>query len=94
MDEQMSNAANKVSTLQHRRGPMIASIAVAVFGVFAMLLVDHGPWNRSSAGNATMIEVGKTAGVAAAAGAIVTDTTMQPAPAASAPKSGRSAITD
>ena len=72
---------------------MIA-LVIAVVGLVALLLVDHGPWNRSSAGNATMIEVGKTAGVAAAAGAIVTDTTMQSAPAASAPKSGRRAITD
>ena len=57
---------------------MIA-LAVAVVGLVALLLVDHGPWNKSSAGNATMIEVGRSAGVAAAAGAVVTDTGVQTA---------------
>jgi hypothetical protein len=26
--------------------PVLAAMAVAVFGVLAMLIVDHGPWNR------------------------------------------------
>src|ERR1700732_3411938 len=26
--------------------PVVAALAVAMFGVLAMLIVDHGPWNR------------------------------------------------
>ena len=77
MDEQMSNAANKVSTLQHRRGPMIASIAVAVFGVLAMLLVDSGPWSRPHLKTA-MVNYGNTATAAKAVGATVTPTQPKP----------------
>ena len=52
---------------------MIASIAVAVFGVLAMLLVDHGPWNMPHLKTA-MVNYGNTAAAAKAVGAIVTPT--------------------
>jgi hypothetical protein len=61
-----------------RLGPATIALAIAVVGLVALLLVDHGPWNKPSAGNTTMIEVGRTAGVAAAAGAVVTDTGLPP----------------
>ena len=28
------------------RHPVVIAIAVAVFGVLAMLIVDHGPWTK------------------------------------------------
>src|SRR6266566_1466643 len=28
------------------RGPLVIALAIAVFGVLAMLIVDHGPWSR------------------------------------------------
>ncbi|MEA2910886.1 MAG: hypothetical protein QOJ15_2967 [Bradyrhizobium sp.] len=28
--------------------PVLAAMAVAVFGVLAMLIVDHGPWNPTA----------------------------------------------
>ena len=58
--------------------PVKIAMAVALIGFVALLLVDHGPWNKSSAESTTMIEVGRTAGVAAAAGAVITDTTLRP----------------
>src|ERR1700761_6419015 len=57
-----------------RFGPAIIALVVAVVGFVALLLVDLGPWNKPSAANVTMLEVGRSAGVAAAAGAVVTDT--------------------
>src|ERR1700760_1824619 len=77
MCEQRSNAPNKVSPMQPRRGPMIASIAVAVFGVLAMLLVDHGPWSRPHLKTA-MVNYGNTATAAKAVGATVTPTQPKP----------------
>jgi hypothetical protein len=68
----MSIAANK-STMRYRRAPMIASIAVAVFGVLAMLVVDHGPWNKPHLSTA-MVNYGNTSAAAKAVGAAVTPT--------------------
>jgi hypothetical protein len=85
-DEHMSDAANKESAM-HRRAPMIASIAVAAFGILAMLLVDHGPWNRPHLKTA-MVNYGNTATAAKAVGATVTPTQPKPAiePEAPGPK--------
>ena len=77
MDEKMSDAKESVtkeSTTQRRRAPMIVSIAVAVFGVLAMLLVDHGPWNVPHLKTA-MVNYGTTRAAAKAIGATVTPTT-------------------
>lgn len=63
----------KESMTQRRRAPMIASIAVAVFGVLAMLVVDHGPWSIPHLKTA-MINYGNTHAAAKAAGASVTPT--------------------
>jgi hypothetical protein len=66
-----------------RRGlhPVIFALAVAIFGVLAMLLVDHGPWSRPNVQAAT-------GGAAHAAGAQVMPTEPKPElePAAPGPK--------
>jgi hypothetical protein len=71
MDEPMNDA--KESLTQRRRAPMMASIAVAVFGVLAMLVVDHGPWSFPHLRTA-MTRYGNTHAAAKAAGATVTPT--------------------
>jgi hypothetical protein len=58
-------------------GPLAVALAVAVFGVAAMLLVDHGPWNKPHLRTA-MINYGTTAAAAQAAGARVTPTVRKP----------------
>ncbi len=69
----MSQAPHKGSATQQRRMPMIASIVIAALGVLAMLVVDHGPWNRPHLRTA-MVNYGNTAAAAKAAGATVTPT--------------------
>jgi hypothetical protein len=68
-------------------GPLAVALAVAVLGVAAMLLVDHGPWNRPHLRTAT-INYGTTAAAAQAAGARVTPTLRKPViePKAPGPK--------
>jgi len=63
----------KESMTQRRRAPVIASIAVAVLGVLAMLVVDHGPWSIPHLKSA-MVNYGNTHAAAKAAGATVTPT--------------------
>jgi phosphotransferase system glucose/maltose/N-acetylglucosamine-specific IIC component len=71
MDEQMSDA--KESMAHRRRVPIMVSIIVAVFGVLAMLVVDHGPWSIPHLKTA-MVNYGNTHAAAKAAGAIITPT--------------------
>jgi hypothetical protein len=59
-------------------GPLAAAMAVAVFGIVAMLLVDHGPWNKPHLRTA-LINYGTTTAAAQAAGARVTPTAAKPA---------------
>lgn len=68
-------------------GPLAVALAVAVFGVAAMLLVDHGPWNKPHLRTA-MINYGTTEAAARAAGARVTPTVRKPViePEAPGPK--------
>jgi hypothetical protein len=70
------------------RGPMLAAIAVAVFGLLAMLLVDHGPWNSPRVQTAEVANYRTTGAAARAVGATVTSTAPKPAiePAAPGPK--------
>jgi ABC-type Co2+ transport system permease subunit len=56
------------------RRPATIAVAVAIVGRVSLLLVDHGPWGKLSAETGTMAEVGRTAGIAAAAGAVITET--------------------
>jgi len=55
-------------------GPLAVAMAVAVFGILAMLLVDHGPWNKPHLRTA-LVNYGTTTAAAQAAGARVTPTT-------------------
>ena len=54
-------------------GPLAVALAVAVFGILAMLLVDHGPWNKPHLHTA-LVNYGTTTAAAKAAGARVTPT--------------------
>ena len=68
-------------------GPLAVAMTVAIFGMVAMLLVDHGPWNRPHLRTA-LVNYGTTSAAAQAAGARVTPTTPKPAiePEAPGPK--------
>lgn len=68
-------------------GPLAVAMAVAVLGILAMLLVDHGPWNKPHLRTA-QVNYGTTSAAAQAAGATVTPTTPKPAiePEAPGPK--------
>jgi hypothetical protein len=54
--------------------PLAVAMAVAVVGILAMLLVDHGPWNKPHLRTA-LVNYGTTTAAAQAAGARVTPTT-------------------
>jgi hypothetical protein len=54
--------------------PLMVALAVAIFGVLGMLLVDHGPWNRPKLQTAEMIHYTTTGAAARAVGATVTPT--------------------
>ena len=59
-----------------RRGgvPLMIAIAVAVFGVLGMLIVDHGPWNKPKVQPAHMASYSTTGEAARAVGAKVLPT--------------------
>jgi hypothetical protein len=66
------------------RSPVVVAMAVAVFGVLAMLVVDHGPWGRPQVQTAEVATYKTTGEAARAAGATVTTTApksaIEPAP--------------
>jgi hypothetical protein len=70
--------ANNHSMENHarRRGgmPLAAAIAVAILGVLAMLIVDHGPWSKPHVQTAVVANTTTTGNAARDAGAIVTPT--------------------
>jgi hypothetical protein len=70
------------------RGPIQVVIAVAVFGLLAMLLVDHGPWNSPTVQTAEIANYKTTGAAAHAVGATVTATPPAPdiEPVAPGPK--------
>ncbi len=93
----MSRRTVMTTKPKHSRvGPAITAIAVASFGLLALVLVDHGPWSKPQVQNSTMIEYGTTAGAAAAVDATVTDTAPKQSiePAAPGPKPVQPAIPD
>jgi hypothetical protein len=83
----MTRTAVRNMPLRTIHAPLAVAMAVAVFGVIAMLLVDHGPWNKPHLHTA-LINYGTTSAAANAAGARVTPTTPKPAiePKAPGPK--------
>ena len=74
--------------------PVAIAIAVAVFGVLAMLIVDHGPWSKPHLQTAEMVDYPTTSAAAKAAGATVAPTTprTQLEPIAPGPKPAQPAI--
>jgi hypothetical protein len=74
----MTRTAVRNMPLRTIHAPLAVAMAVAVFGVMAMLLVDHGPWNKPHLHTA-LINYGTTSAAANAAGARVTPTTPKPA---------------
>jgi len=68
--------------------PVVVAMAVAGFGVLAMLVVDHGPWSRPKVQTAAVANYKTTGEAARAAGAAVTPTAPKPVlePIAPGPK--------
>jgi hypothetical protein len=56
------------------RGPLSVAVAVAAFGLLALLIVDHGPWNKPEVESAEIGRYKTTGAAAAAVGAKVTPT--------------------
>jgi hypothetical protein len=67
---------------------MFVALAVAIVGFLAILIVDHGPWNRPQVQAAEVANYRTTGEAARAVGASITPTTPKPAlePAAPGPK--------
>jgi len=74
----------------NRRGgaPLKAALAVAVFGVIALLVVDHGPWSKPKVQPAFMASYSSTGEAARAVGAkvIPTEPRLQVEPEPPVPK--------
>jgi hypothetical protein len=81
------NRQSSVKQQLSKRAPLLVASAVAVFGVLAMLIVDHGPWNKPNAQTAE-VNYSTTDAAARAAGAKVMPTVRKPAlePDAPGPK--------
>ncbi len=54
--------------------PVYFAAAVAIFGILAMLLVDHGPWTRPHLQSAEVATYHTTGEAARAVGAVLTPT--------------------
>jgi hypothetical protein len=69
---------NKASFGRRTDSPVVCALAVAVFGLLSILIVDHGPWNRPHVLSAAA-HYATTRAAARAAGATVTPTIPKPA---------------
>jgi hypothetical protein len=79
--------ARSVKQQLSKRAPLVVASAIAVFGLLAMALVDHGPWNKPNIQTAE-VNYSTTDAAARAVGAKVTPTLPKPAlePVAPGPK--------
>ena len=70
------------------RVPVVVALAVATFGMLAMLVVDHGPWSRAHAQAADVANYKTTGAATRAAGAQIAPTAPKPElePVAPGPK--------
>jgi hypothetical protein len=59
--------------------PVMVALAVAILGVLAMLIVDHGPWSKPRVQTAEVAYYKTTGEAARAAGAQVAPTAPKPA---------------
>ena len=71
---QEDHSKNEKSAKRMQRPPVVIAIAVAIFGVLAMLIVDHGPWTRPQIQTAEVASHMTTGEAASAVGATVTPT--------------------
>jgi hypothetical protein len=87
MNKDRSNKKDR-PTRTGSRAPVLAALTVAVFGVLAMLVVDHGPWSHPSVQTAEAANYKTTGAAARGAGANVTPTAPKTdiEPAAPGPK--------
>jgi hypothetical protein len=85
---QENRAKNESRSKWSRRSPLMGAITVAVFGVLAMLIVDHGPWTHPHVQTVEVATYNTTGEAARAVGASVTPTAPKAAiePAAPGPK--------
>jgi hypothetical protein len=58
--------------------PVVIAVAIAVLGMLAMLMVNHGPWSRPHFQSAETANYTTTGAAARAAGATVTPTAPKP----------------
>jgi hypothetical protein len=65
---------NKARSERTVGSPVVVATAVAIFGVLAMLIVDHGPWSRPTVQTAEIANYHTTGAAARAVGAMVTPT--------------------
>jgi hypothetical protein len=80
-----ADLSNNEARFRRKAGsPVACALAVAVFGLLSMLIVDHGPWNRPHVQAAEEAHYATTGAAARAAGAMVTPTmpksALEPAP--------------
>ena len=86
---QENRAKNESRSKWNRRSPLMGAIGVAVFGVLAMLIVDHGPWSHPHVQTAEVATYKTTGEAVRAVGASVTPTAPKAViePAVPGPKS-------
>ena len=65
---------NKDHSKRSAELPVVIALALAIFGLLAMLIVDHGQWSRPNFQSAEVVNYGTTGDAARAAGAKVTPT--------------------
>jgi hypothetical protein len=84
----MSQTKKRVQSKRTLPRPLMVALAVAIFGVLGMLIVDHGPWNRPKVQTAEIVNYTTTGAAAHAVGATVTPTApnLEVEPVAPGPK--------
>jgi hypothetical protein len=84
----MRQTKKRVQSKRTLPRPLMIALAVAIFGVLGMLIVDHGPWNRPKVQTAEIVHYTTTGAAARAVGAIVTPTApkLEVEPVAPGPK--------
>jgi hypothetical protein len=84
----MRQTKKRVQSKRTLPRPLMVALAVAIFGVLGMLIVDHGPWNRPKVHTAEIVNYTTTGAAARAVGATVTPTApkLEVEPVAPGPK--------
>jgi hypothetical protein len=85
---QMAKDLTEGQSARGAGAPLKVAIAVAVFGVLGMLIVDHGPWNKPKVQHPVIANYSNTGEAARAAGAQVmpTEPRLQVEPEPPVPK--------